>query len=348
MGLTNMLKDQFIDVIDNTVDMSSLIVVKYVRKSGNNEIKQGAKLIVRESQSAIFVCHGKVADLIGPGTHTLDTDNLPILSKLEAWKYGFNSPIQSDLYFVSTKILTDNKWGTKNPFIIEDERFGVVRIRGFGTFGYRVSDPILFMKEVFGTQQVVTTADIETLVNSIVIESVIDAIGEMKLSVTSLAMNYREIGDLALTKGNEKLTPKGISFQNVNVENISIPEEVEKYIDEQSGVNLASGNMQNYAQWNQAKAMRDAAQQSGGLAGIGAGFAFGGQMAAATMNTAATQQPKEVIKIKCPGCGALNDEHAKFCGECGNSFSSTKKCPSCGANVEGQMKFCSECGTKMG
>lgn len=261
----------------------------------------------------------------------------------------FYFTIKSDLYFVSTKVLTDNRWGTKNPFIIEDDCFGVVRIRGFGTYSYRVTDASIFMKEVFGTQQLVTTYDVANFVNSIVIESFIDAIGELKLPVTSLAMNYREIGDKALETGNEKLEAFGLSFKTFNVESLSIPEEVEKYIDEQSGINLVSGNMQNYAQWNQAKAMRDAAQQSGGLAGIGAGFAFGGQMASATMNSNASTQPqvKEVIKIKCPSCEILNDEKAKFCCECGYRLSIIKKCPSCEAELEENAKFCSTCGMKI-
>lgn len=190
------------------------------------------------------------------------------------------------------------------------------------------------------------TEDVIEFVRSIVIESLIDVIAEEKIRVVELASKLREISEAARVSANEKMETMGISLLMINIENISLPEEVEKFIDEQSGINLVSGNMQNFQQWQQSRAMRDAAQQSGGIAGIGAGFAFAQQM-----NTAAAQpqEPvvKEVIRIKCPNCGELNKEDAKFCCECGTSLITKKYCPQCGEEVEPDSKFCSTCGQKL-
>ena len=297
MGFSDLLMGQFIDVIENDKDMSHLIVLKYQRNGRDNEIKQGARLIVRESQAAVFMSKGELADVFSAGSYTLNTENMPILSTLQSWKYGFRSPIISDLFFVSLKALTDNKWGTRNPFIIEDPTFGVVRVRGFGTFSLRVVDVEKFMRELVGVQMIYQTDDVIEFVRSIVIESLIDVIAEEKIRVVELASKLREISEAARDSANEKMETMGISLLMINIENISLPEEVEKFIDEQSGINLVSGNMQNFQQWQQSRAMRDAAQQSQGIAGIGAGFAFAQQM---NTTAAQPQEPvvKEVIRIK--------------------------------------------------
>ena len=346
MGFSDLLMGQFIDVIENDKDMSHLIVLKYQRNGRDNEIKQGARLIVRESQAAVFMSKGELADVFSAGSYTLNTENMPILSTLQSWKYGFRSPIISDLFFVSLKALTDNKWGTRNPFIIEDPTFGVVRVRGFGTFSLRVVDVEKFMRELVGVQMIYQTDDVIEFVRSIVIESLIDVIAEEKIRVVELASKLREISEAARDSANEKMETMGISLLMINIENISLPEEVEKFIDEQSGINLVSGNMQNFQQWQQLRAMRDAAQQSQGIAGIGAGFAFAQQM---NTTAAQPQEPvvKEVIRIKCPNCGELNKEDAKFCCECGTSLITKKYCPQCGGEVETDSKFCSTCGQKL-
>ena len=240
MGFSDLLMGQFIDVIENDKDMSHLIVLKYQRNGRDNEIKQGARLIVRESQAAVFMSKGELADVFSAGSYTLNTENMPILSTLQSWKYGFRSPIISDLFFVSLKALTDNKWGTRNPFIIEDPTFGVVRVRGFGTFSLRVVDVEKFMRELVGVQMIYQTDDVIEFVRSIVIESLIDVIAEEK-SVLLSWRKLREISEAARDSANEKMETMGISLLMINIENISLPEEVEKFIDEQSGINLVSG-----------------------------------------------------------------------------------------------------------
>ena len=197
MGFSDLLMGQFIDVIENDKDMSHLIVLKYQRNGRDNEIKQGARLIVRESQAAVFMSKGELADVFSAGSYTLNTENMPILSTLQSWKYGFRSPIISDLFFVSLKALTDNKWGTRNPFIIEDPTFGVVRVRGFGTFSLRVVDVEKFMRELVGVQMIYQTDDVIEFVRSIVIESLIDVIAEEKIRVVELASKLREISEAA-------------------------------------------------------------------------------------------------------------------------------------------------------
>lgn len=344
MGLQDMIRNQLVDIIEFSDDNNKLIVVKY-DKNGD-EIRQGANLIVRESQAAIFLKQGKLADVFLAGNYKLNTENVPILSSLDAWSSGFNSALKSDLYFVSLKQFTDNKWGTRNPILLRDEEFGVVRLRGFGSFSFAIVDPKAFMTEFIGTQHLVTTYDIIEYLTSIAIESIAVCIANTNLPALDLVVKYREIGDDCIEHINKQMLPLGVEFKNVIIENLSLPDELEKLIDEQSSINMASKNMQGYTQWHSARAMRDAARQSGGFAGIGAGFAFGGQMAE-TITTTQAAQPTQIIKVKCPSCGGLNDEAAKFCCECGESLVKKKACPTCGADVSNEMKFCIECGTKL-
>ena len=208
-----------------------------------------AALVIQVNAPNYMLCMTASKAQYTNSSYTLNTENMPILSTLQSWKYGFRSPIISDLFFVSLKALTDNKWGTRNPFIIEDPTFGVVRVRGFGTFSLRVVDVEKFMRELVGVQMIYQTDDVIEFVRSIVIESLIDVIAEEKIRVVELASKLREISEAARDSANEKMETMGISLLMINIENISLPEEVEKFIDEQSGINLVSGNMQNFQQW---------------------------------------------------------------------------------------------------
>jgi len=339
MGLTDFVKNQFIDVIEFEDQGNKLLVYKYERP--DNEIKQNAKVIVRESQAAIFLKNGKLADILPAGTHTLNTNNLPILSTLGAFAYGFNSPIKSDLYFVSLRQFVGNKWLTPKPIILKDREFNLVRVSAFGSFAFRVVDAEKFMKEVFGTQQKVLTYPIIQYLASIINETFAVTIAQCNVPVIEFAVKYKEIS--AQMSDSMQLTANslGLEFSNIIIENISLPEEVEKYIDEQSGIGMASKNMQTFMQYQSARAMRDAAQQEGGLAGLGVGFGLGTNMA----NT--IKETIEKVKIKCPSCGALNDDNAKFCSECGMKLSSSTHCTNCGAKIEPGKKFCGECGLKI-
>lgn len=289
MGLLDVVKDQFLDVIEYEDVSNKLIVYKYQRESGNNELKQGSKVIVRESQSAVFLKGGQLADILSPGTYSLNTDNMPVLSTLKAFPYLFVSPVIADLYFVSTRQFIDNKWATKNPIMKRDSEFNMARIRAFGKFSFRITDVALFMREIFGTKGIVLTYDIVSYLASMVTEAFSVAIGESQLSVLDLAAEYRKIATMMQERLNEHTGAIGVQFSDILVENVSLPDEVEKLIDEQSGIGMAKQDMDAFMQYQTARAMRDASKQKGGLAGLGAGMALGNTMAKNIQNVSETQ-----------------------------------------------------------
>ena len=278
MGLLDVIKDQFLDVIEYEDKSNKLIVTKFRRESGNDELKQGTKVIVRESQSAVFLKGGQLADILPPGTYSLTTDNLPVLSTLKAFPYLFTSPVIADLYFVSTRQFVDNKWATKTPIMKRDNDFNMVRIRAFGKYAFRITDVSAFMREVFGTKGIAMTYDIVEYLSSMVTEAFATTIGESELSVLDLATEYRKFSVIMQNKLNEKIEQIGIQFSDVLIESVSLPDEVEKLIDEQSGIGMAKQDMEAFMQYQTARAMRDASQQRGGLAGLGAGMAMGNAM----------------------------------------------------------------------
>lgn len=291
MGLFDIVKDQFLDVIEFEDVSNKLIVLKYQRESGNNELKQGSKVVVREGQSAVFLKGGQLADILPPGTHTLTTDNLPVLSTLKAFPFLFASPVIADLYFVSTRQFIDNKWGTKNPIMKRDGEFNMVRLRAFGKFSFRITDVATFMREVFGSKGIVMTYDIVEYLSSLVTEAFAVTVGESTMPVLDLVAEYRNLSSAIQEKLNEQVSAIGVQFSDVLIENIALPEEVEKLIDEQSGIGMASRDMNTFMQYQTARAMRDAAKQKGGLAGLGAGMALGNTMAKNIQET--TSSPKE-------------------------------------------------------
>ncbi len=278
MGLFDALKDQFLDVIEYVDDSNKLIVSKYQRESGNNELKQGSKVIVRESQSAVFLKGGQLADVLPPGTYSLTTDNFPVLSTLKAFPFLFASPVIADVYFVSTRQFVDNKWATKNPIMKRDQDFNMVRVRAFGKFAFRIADVSTFMREIFGTKGIVMTYDIVEYLSSMVTEAFSITVGESELSVLDLATEYRTLSDGIQQRLNAQAASIGVQFSDLLIEAISLPDEVEKLIDEQSGIGMAKRDMASFMQYQTARAMRDASSQEGGLAGLGAGMALGNTM----------------------------------------------------------------------
>lgn len=279
MGLFDAVKDQFLDVIEYEDKSNKLILSKYRRESGNNELKQGSKIIVRESQAAVFLKGGVLADILPPGTYSLTTDNLPVLSSLKAFPYLFVSPVIADVYFVSTRQFIDNKWATKNPIMKRDPEFNMVRIRAFGKFAFRIVDVAAFMREIFGTKGIVMTYDIVQYLSSMVTEAFAVTVGQSQRPVLDLATDYQSISAQVQQRLNQRTEDIGIQFSEVLVENISLPDEVEALIDEQSGIGMATRDMASFMQYQTARAMRDAAKQKGGLAGLGAGMALGNTMA---------------------------------------------------------------------
>ncbi len=288
MGLFDAVKDQFLDVIQYEDKSNKLIIAKYQRDSGNNELKQGSKVIVRESQNAVFLKGGVLADILPPGTHSLTTENFPVLSSLKAFPHLFVSPVIADVYFVSTRQFIDNKWATKNPIMKRDKDFNMVRIRSFGKFAFRIVDVAAFMREIFGTKGIVMTYDVVTYLSSMVTEAFAVTAGQTQISVLDLATEYRSLSAEIQQRVNEQAAPLGIQFSDIIVENVSLPDEVEALIDEQSGIGMATRDMASFMQYQTARAMRDAAKQKGGLAGLGAGMAFGNTIAQNIQETTGT------------------------------------------------------------
>jgi membrane protease subunit (stomatin/prohibitin family) len=359
MGILDRLSpsSQFIEVIEWLDDSTNTLLYRFPVK--DQEIKNGAQLIVRESQAAVFVHEGQIADQFPPGRYTIDGGNTPILSKLGAWKYGFNSPFKAEVYFVNTKQFTDLKWGTPNPVMMRDTDFGMVRLRAFGIYSIRVSDPQALIKEVAGTNARFITEDVEGQLKRTLVGGFSDALGESKIAALDLASNYDELGKFTRVKLNEEFKTFGLELTKFIIENISLPQEVEAAMDKRTSMGVI-GDVGRYAQFQAADAMRDAAQNPGGAAGtgvgLGAGFAMGNAMAGA-MSDAMRQsnqgggqgsgaQGAAQAGVPCPKCGHKNAPGAKFCMECGEK-QGPATCANCQAELTPGAKFCNECGQKV-
>jgi membrane protease subunit (stomatin/prohibitin family) len=342
--------NQFIEVIEWLDPSQDTLLYRF--PVYQQEIKNGAQLIVRESQAAVFVFEGQVADAFAPGRYTIDGGNTPILSKLGAWKHGFNSPIKSEVYFVNTKQFTDMKWGTSNPIMLRDSDFGIVRLRAFGAYSLRVADPGTFIKEIAGTNAHFQTEDIDGQLKRAIVSEFSDAIGEMKIPALDLAAQYKELGDAIRGKINQDFNSYGLEVTKFYIENISLPPEVEAAMDKRASMG-ALGDAQKYMQFQAADALRDAAQNEGGGAGLGAGlgagFAVGNQMAGAFGGQMGGQQQGgggATATVPCPSCGKQNNPAAKFCADCGTKMEVAQvPCVKCGAKLREGAKFCSECGS---
>ena len=263
MGIFDKLFGELVDIVEWVDDTRDTMVYRFQRY--NNQIKYGAKLIVRESQMAAFVNEGSLTDLfLFPGTYTLETKNLPLLSTAQGWKYGFNSPFKSEVYFVSMRTFTDRKWGTKNPIMLRDPEYGPVRLRAFGSFAIQVSDPATFLKQVVGTSGRFSVEQIGEQLRDMVVSRFADVLGESKIPILDLASNYDELGKFITTRIEHDFDQFGLKVAALYVENISLPPEVEAALDKRTSMGII-GNLQAYTQYQAATAMQDAAKNPGGL-----------------------------------------------------------------------------------
>ena len=275
MGLFDKLRGELIDIIEFLDNTQDTIVYRFERH--NNEIKNNAKLIVREGQTAVFVNEGEIADTFTPGTYTLNTQNLPILTTLKGWKYGFNSPFKAEVYFVSTKNFIDQKWGTKNAIILSDNRFGMVEIRAFGMYSFKVTDAPVFIREIVGTNQTFSTEHIQEQLKSIIVTRFSDATGESNLPIETYAANLNELSEAIFGYMKDDFAAYGMDVTKFLIENISMPDEVKKEIFELS--RLDKIDLDKLTKLKAAKAMEAAAENPSGTAGMGVGLGAGMAMA---------------------------------------------------------------------
>ncbi|GMV98991.1 MAG: hypothetical protein AMXMBFR84_01310 [Candidatus Hydrogenedentota bacterium] len=298
MGLFDMIRGQLIDVIEWLDPSNDTMVYRYERH--DNEIKYGAKLIVRESQVAVFIHKGQLADVFAPGTHTLETQNIPILTTLMSWPHGFNSPFKAEVYFVNTKRFTDLKWGTKNPIMLRDPEFGPVRLRAYGTYAIRVMYAPTFIKEIAGTDGVFTSAEITNQLRNLIVARFSDILGESKIPILDLAANYSELGKFVSQNIIDDFDAYGLQVTDFTVENISLPPGVEEALDKRTSMGIL-GDMNKYSQYAAANAMEKAAENPGGMASGGMGMAMGVAMAGQVAQAARPGGPPPV-----PGSAAAS------------------------------------------
>ena len=328
MGLFSKLMGQLIDVIEWTDSSDDTMVYRFDRQ--DNEIKMGAQLTVREGQVAVMVNEGKLADVFSPGRYELSTQNMPILTTLKSWKFGFNSPFKAEVYFINTRQFLNQKWGTSNPVMMRDAEFGMIRLRAFGIYSFSVSDPASFLREVFGTSALMTTEGVTGHIKRMLVSGLSDAIAQSKIPALDLAANYDELGQYAKQVLTERLAPLGLKLNDFIIENISLPEEVEKAMDKRTSMGVL-GDLNKYTQFQAAEAMREAANNQNGAAGMSAGFGAAAMMTQAMQfSMQQNQQPQQAAPQQAAPAG------------------DTKFCMECGARIPKGAKFCSECGAKQG
>lgn len=275
MGLFDKIKEklshEFIDIIEWLDYTDDTICHRFERYQ--NEIKNNAKLIVREGQMAVFINEGQLADVFEPGTYTLSTQNLPILTTLKGWKYGFDSPFKAEVYFVNTHLFTDEKWGTKNPITLNDERFGLVEIRAFGTYAFKVSDPGKFIIDIVGTDNNFTNFEINEHLKSLIATRFTDTVGEANLPIELYAANTSELSETCQEVMQPEFQSVGISLEKFYIENVSMPEDLKKEIFEYSRIDKL--DLDKLTKFKTAKAIEAAALNEGGTAGAGMGMGMG-------------------------------------------------------------------------
>jgi membrane protease subunit (stomatin/prohibitin family) len=319
------------------------------------EIKIGAQLVVQESQWAVFFRDGKALDTFGPGRHTLTTLNIPLLNKLINMPFGGTSPFRADVYYVNRKVFTDMKWGTKEPVLFRDTEFQMIRLRAFGKFATRIESPQLFINNFVGSQGLQDSDGVEAYTKDMIVARLNDVLGENLKTVLDLAKVYDEVSEALKARVKDDFAKYGLELVDFFINAITPPEEVQKVIDEKSGM-AAIGNMGSYVQFKAAKSMEEAAKNtSGGGAATGVGFGVGagmgmmmpGMIQGAQNQAAGGGAAASAGVVVCPACNAQNADSAKFCAGCGGSLA-LSACPFCSAKNPPGAKFCTACGKNIG
>lgn len=382
MGIFDFVAKQFLDIIEWEDDTQDTLVYKFPMK--DNEIQNGAKLVVRPGQNAVFVNEGQIADVFADGTHNLTTQALPVLADLKGWAYGFKSPFKADVYFVNTKQILDQKWGTPSPILISDPKFEQVQLRAFGTFGFQIADPRVFVSTVSSTNQTYRADTLRDQLKDFIVTHLAPILAQQRVTVAELAANYNIINQAVLEAIKENFSNLGIEMTIFTISNISLPEEIQAMLNERTRINMMGG-MENYKQVRTLDVMEAAATNDAGGGfmqagmGMGAGLSMG-QIFAQTMNPqantmqpapphqasqpaqdpapAATQATQALPgQMVCANCQAALAANALFCSSCGTKVEppvpeppappQNKFCTQCGTKLEGNAQFCSNCGNKL-
>ena len=331
MSLRDFISKQWIDVIDWTEPENGILAYRYPMQ--DREIQNGGKLTVRDSQLAVFVNEGKVADAFGPGLYTLNTNTLPILTYLKNWDKKFQSPFKSDVYFFSSRIQTDQHWGTPNPITIRDKEFGAIRLRGFGIYSYHISDGKSFYSKISGTRDLYQVADLEGQLRNTIIAKMTDAFAQSQVPFLDMAASQGAIAEKISEQLKPAFTDYGLSLDSFVVENLSLPDELQKVLDQRISMNVL-GDMGKFTQYQVAQAIPIAAGNEGsGAVGIGAGLGAGMAMGQAMMDA-----------VKQSTSGAPAGGGAAPAAAAGAASATTKFCSECGKPIPRSSKFCPECG----
>jgi membrane protease subunit (stomatin/prohibitin family) len=328
MTLAQFLGKQFIDVIQWNEPGPGILSWRYPML--DQEIQNGGKLTVRESEMALFVDQGKIADVFGPGLYTLNTQNLPILTDLKNWDKDFESPFKSDVYFFSTHQEIDQKWGTATPITIRDKEFGAIRVRAYGIYSYRIADPRMFFTQVSGTRETYYVADLEDQLRNTIVARMTDIFANSDLTYLDMTANETALSAKILDGIKPTFAGLGLELTQFVVENISLPDELQKSLDQRIGMNMV-GDLDKYSQFAAAQAMNTAAANTGGAAGLGAGLGAGaaiGQVMSASLHAPSEAAAPAGVAASAPAAEAAG----------------TKFCIACGHSIPGRAAFCPDCG----
>jgi membrane protease subunit (stomatin/prohibitin family) len=320
------LSKQFIDVIQWTEPEDGILAYRYPME--DMEIQNGGKLTVRDSQMAVFVNEGRIADVFAPGLYTLNTNTLPILTYLMNWDKAFKSPFKSDVYYFSTRLQTNQHWGTATPITIRDKEFGAVRLRGYGIYAYKIADPKVFYQKVSGTRNIYGVPDLEGQLRNTIVARMTDSFAQSSVPFLDMAANQAALGLKIVEVLKPSFAELGLSLETFVVENLSLPDELQQLLDQRIGMNMI-GDMGKYTQFQVAQSMPiAAANEGGGAAGIGVGLGAGLTMAQSMLNAV---KPAEQQSPSAPSAPVAPATETKFCTNCGKPIPRASKfCPECG------------------